>query len=56
MLINAFARFICDIPNAKLMFVGDGPEHDNLLSLAKTSCVDGNVVFTGYHENITELL
>lgn len=51
LLLRAFARL--NRPNARLMFVGDGPCRRALLSLAKDLGVADRVVFTGFHSEPT---
>lgn len=46
-LIITFKDILKKIPKAKLLIVGDGPDKEELMKLAKTIKVDGSVIFTG---------
>lgn len=47
LLINAFAKVQSDFDNLKLLIVGDGDLREELMSLAASLGVDGDVIFTG---------
>ncbi|MBO5530476.1 MAG: glycosyltransferase [Bacilli bacterium] len=46
-LIITFKGILEKIPKAKLLIVGDGPDKEELMELAKVNKVDNNVIFTG---------
>lgn len=46
-LLRAFAGASAAYPNTKLILVGTGPEHDNLVDLTEKSGLTGRVIFTG---------
>lgn len=50
-LIELLPRIKEKIPNAALLFVGDGAGYEELLSLAKDRGVESDVIFTGRREN-----
>jgi len=47
MLINAFSLVIKEMPEAKLIIVGDGPEHEALLELVHSLKLEQSVIFAG---------
>lgn len=51
LLLRAFAQL--NRSEARLMFVGDGPERESLLLLARDLGVDQRVVFAGFHHDPT---
>lgn len=46
-IIKAFPDVLTDIPNAKLVIVGDGPVRQDLEKLANELDIENNVLFTG---------
>ncbi|MBW9152432.1 glycosyltransferase family 4 protein [Clostridium estertheticum] len=46
-IINSMNELIRKIPNCKLLLVGDGPERENLETLAKHLGIEKSVVFAG---------
>lgn len=46
-IINSMKELTKKIPNCKLLIVGDGPERENLETLAKELGIEKSVVFTG---------
>lgn len=46
-LIRCFARLRKEVPNAKLLLLGDGPYHESLIQLAEELGVADAVTFTG---------
>jgi len=55
-LIRAF-RLLCDEKkNVKLLLVGEGKLLDDMQKLSEELNISGNVVFTGYVENVGELM
>ncbi|NQT84657.1 glycosyltransferase family 4 protein [bacterium] len=48
--VRAMPRILGEVPNAKLLFVGDGEMMPKLRFLTKTMGLDGKVVFTGWEE------
>lgn len=50
-LITAMKKVIKELPEAKLIIIGDGPERKNLELLTKKLNLDKNIVFTGTIEN-----
>ena len=55
-LIKAFSMFSKDICCSKLIIVGDGPERAALEKLAKELGVENNTIFTGYRNDIDNLM
>ena len=51
MMLRAFARFLENCPHAWLVVVGDGPERDNLETLASQLDISHRVSFTGFINN-----
>jgi len=56
MLLQAFARVLCERPEAKLLLVGDGPQEAALRELAVSLGVEDAVVFAGVQAGIEEIL
>ena len=54
-LIHVFKRFIMDIPNAILLFVGDGNERNHLQSLVEDNDLQSNVVFAGLRNDVERM-
>ena len=50
-LIRAFYKVKQKIPNSLLVLVGDGPDKQKLISLAKSLNLENDVIFTGFKEN-----
>lgn len=46
--IKAMPRIIDKIPNARLILVGSGPHHDNLVNLVKKENLENQVEFVGW--------
>ncbi len=46
-LIITFKNVLEKIPKAKLLIVGDGPDKEELMKLARKNKIDSNVIFTG---------
>ena len=53
MMLQAFARVLLQIPNAKLIVVGDGEERNNIEQLIVQLGLQENVILTGYKEDPT---
>jgi len=53
-LLEAFARFIIEYPEYKLILIGDGPEKDQILRLIKKFNLNNNIILKGIQtrENI----
>ena len=47
-LIKAFAIFLEDVPRAKLVIAGDGPQKDELVNITKSLGIEENVRFLGF--------
>ena len=47
-VIRAFPRVLQSIPEARLVVIGDGPDHERLESLARRSVSDHAVAFLGF--------
>lgn len=54
-LIKAFSLVVKAIPNAKLMFAGDGPLAEELGSLVKKLKIEEKVIFLGHHNDVHKL-
>jgi len=55
-LILSFAEFIKKNPNSKLLLVGNGPERNNLIKIAKENKVYKKIIWIKFSENIKDLL
>jgi glycosyltransferase involved in cell wall biosynthesis len=55
-LLHAFAPVLRRFPAARALIVGDGPQHDDLRSLAASLGIAGPVTFAGHREDIADLL
>lgn len=55
-LINAIPEVIRVIPNAKFMFVGDGPLRGKLGALSEELGVRDRIVFAGFRNDINDIL
>jgi glycosyltransferase involved in cell wall biosynthesis len=55
-LLRAFADFVEEFPNARLLMVGDGPSHRSLSQLANALGVGREVLFTGWRRDVSRLL
>ena len=49
-LVEAFARLVKTIPDARLLIIGEGPERDTLESLARSRGLDGRFLLPGYRD------
>lgn len=47
MLVEAFAKLLARVPDARLLIVGDGPQRESLAQLCATLGVEGQTEFTG---------
>jgi len=47
LLVRAFARILEQVPDARLLLVGGGPDNDKLKLLVKESGLEDKVIFTG---------
>jgi glycosyltransferase involved in cell wall biosynthesis len=50
-LIKAFYKVKQEVSNSMLVIVGDGPDKQKLISLAKNLNLEEDVIFTGFKEN-----
>ena len=55
-LIEAFARVVQELSNAKLLMIGDGELRQELEGLARGLNVSPRVIFAGWREDVGELL
>lgn len=55
-LLNAFKLFYKEVPSARLLLVGDGPERQNLRTLAENLGINDAVLFTGYRNDVPYLM
>jgi L-malate glycosyltransferase len=55
-LLDAFARVRAQVPGARLVVVGDGPERARLERRAAAADLQGSVLMTGYRSNVRALL
>ena len=51
MMIQAFSKVLKDIPDVRLMIVGDGELREDLVSLCESLKIHDKVIFTGYIAN-----
>jgi len=54
--LRAFPHVIKDIPEARLLIIGDGPLRDHLEEMTKALGISDNVIFAGVRHDIPELL
>ena len=55
-LLEAFAEVVMDLPRARLVLVGEGPQRAALLKRARTLGIEGRVVFPGHRADIPVML
>lgn len=55
-LIDAFARLVRMVPDARLQIVGAGPERAALQEQARTAGLEGRVVFSGQQDDVRPFL
>jgi glycosyltransferase involved in cell wall biosynthesis len=55
-LLAAFARVAAELPNAKLVLVGDGPVRAALESQSASPALAGRVIFLGRRSDIPDIL
>ena len=55
-LLDAFARVRAQVPDARLVVVGDGPERERLERRAAMADLSGSVVMAGYRSDVRALL
>ena len=55
-LIKTMAEVLRKFPEARLLIVGDGPEENKLKCLIDKMGIKDNVVFTGYRNDVPEIL
>lgn len=55
-LIRAFAQVAKEMPNVKLMIIGDGPLRDSLWSIVNSLWLKDKVIFTGAQKDIPTYL
>jgi glycosyltransferase involved in cell wall biosynthesis len=55
-LIQAIPDIVRDVPDAKFLFVGDGPLKKELEDLAENLKIKERVIFTGFRSDIKEIL
>lgn len=55
-LLDAFARVVNVLPEAKLLLVGEGPLRDELAAQAKALGLERSVIFTGWRNDVPRLL
>jgi glycosyltransferase involved in cell wall biosynthesis len=55
-MIQAIPDIVRDVPDAKFLFVGDGPLREGLEALSEELRVKDNVIFTGFRSDIREIL
>jgi glycosyltransferase involved in cell wall biosynthesis len=53
-LLKAGSEIIAKYPDVKILIIGEGPERQNLETLAKQLHISKNVIFCGFQENVTE--
>lgn len=55
-LILATAKLLDSIPNLKLLLVGDGENHQELVALARKLNISDRVIFSGFRKDIPNML
>lgn len=55
-MIAALPQIISEIPNIRLVFVGDGELKDDLLRQAKTLGLENHVLFLGMRNDVPEIM
>ena len=56
MILKAFAQLINQVPELRLLIVGDGPERAALEELAKTLQINTQVIFAGFQSPATDYM
>jgi glycosyltransferase involved in cell wall biosynthesis len=56
MALEAFARLAAKAPLARLVIVGDGPDHAALKRLSATRGIADKVTFTGFRDDVPDIL
>lgn len=55
-ILNSFPGVLAKHPDARLLIVGDGPEADRLRSIQTSLGLTGEVIFTGFRQDIGNIL
>ncbi len=55
-LLEGFSRLLKDIPDARLLMVGDGPHHSALRDMAKNLHISHAVIFMGWRRDVAGLM
>jgi len=55
-LIEAFTELAKEMPRAKLLIVGEGPQRPKLEKLAKEGSLQGKIVLTGHRTDVANLM
>jgi glycosyltransferase involved in cell wall biosynthesis len=53
-LISAFAQISADVPQSRLLIVGDGPQAESLRDLSKQLGVGNRVIFVGHQQDVRQ--
>ncbi|HEY7282278.1 MAG TPA: glycosyltransferase family 4 protein [Actinomycetota bacterium] len=54
--LDVFLRAMAELPQARSVIVGDGPERPQLEELARTLCLTDRVTWTGWRDDVRDLL
>ena len=54
--LEAAKRVVMEIPEAKFLIVGEGPQRENIEQRIKDLGLAGNVIMTGYREDVPQIL
>lgn len=55
-LLNAFAALLKDMPNARLLIVGEGPRRPTLEKRIRTGQLEKHVIMTGHRTDVANLM
>jgi glycosyltransferase involved in cell wall biosynthesis len=56
MMLQSFAAIVSQIPDARLILIGDGPFHNELVKLAATLNIADKVKFLGWQHDVSQFL
>lgn len=54
-LLNSAVKVIKEVPQARFLIVGEGPEKENLIQYAKALGIESSVIFAGHREDVLDI-